>query len=139
MSFKPLHKQETASTEGRSCLIFYNLAGKDLQTAKNLAGMLGLRDIVITTSKNSKVCIQDLLDTKPLPEDGEGIKERAILFHQIPATKLSAFMDHLKKFRLSGILYATITETSIHWTLDELLANLVAERQSFKEGKPSYH
>ena len=139
MSFEPLKEQKTASTHGRSCLIFYHLSGRELQTAKNLAALLGLRDLIYLSPKNSKTGIQALLDGEVLSGEEEGPKCRAIFFNEIPPQKLSAFMDHLKRLKVTGILYASITETSIQWTVEELLANLLAERKAFQEGKPSSH
>ncbi len=52
MSFEPLKGQKTASAHGRSCLIFYRLSGRKLQTAKNLAALLGLRDLIYLSPTN---------------------------------------------------------------------------------------
>ena len=52
MSFEPLKGQKTASAHGRSCLIFYRLSGRKLQTAKNLAALLGLRDLIYLPPTN---------------------------------------------------------------------------------------
>ena len=69
----------------------------------------------------------------------DGIKDRAIIFNNISEIKVSMFIDNMKKMRIAPSMKAVVTETSVEWTLNELLENLKAERRAEKKGKILEH
>lgn len=74
-----------------------------------------------------------------LNKNEDGVKNKAIIFNNIPGNKIGLFIENLKKFRLNNVLKATVTETSREWTVDVLLRNLVAEKVAMQTGKDFDH
>lgn len=134
MSFDKLDIKDNSAREGRACILLCNLAGKDLQKVKNCAMILGIRDQIVLNSKNGNTVIKDVLDNNINTECEDGRKERAIIFNAIPPAKMNIFIENLKKVRVNNILKAVVTETSIDWTVNEVLSNLVAERIAISKG-----
>lgn len=48
--------------------------------------------------------------------------------------KISMFIDNLKKIRINNVLKAVVTETSINWTVNEIIDNLLNERAAINSG-----
>ena len=134
MSFDKLDIKDSTAREGRACILLCNLAGKDLQKVKNCAMILGIRDQIILNIKNGNTVIKDVLDNNINTECEDGRKERAIIFNAIPPAKMNIFIENLKKVRVNNVLKAVVTETSIDWTVNEVLSNLVAERIAISKG-----
>lgn len=134
MSFEKLDIKDNNEKEGRACILICNLSGKDLQKVKNCAMILGIRDQIILNSKNGNTVIKNVLENNINTECEDGRKERAIIFNAIPAAKISMFIENLKKVRVNNVLKAVVTETSIDWSVNELLSNLVAERVAISKG-----
>ena len=134
MSFDKLDIKDSTAREGRACILLCNLAGKDLQKVKNCAMILGIRDKIILNSKNGNTVIKDVLDNNINSECEDGRKERAIIFNAIPPAKMNIFIENLRKVRVNNVLKAVVTETSIDWTVNEVLSNLVAERVAISKG-----
>lgn len=139
MSFELLDTKDTKVEEGRSCVILCNFNGKEAKTVGNLAGMIGLRDRINISYKNGNTLVKDVIEGKLLDDAEDGIKNKAIIFNNVPGNKIGLFIENLKKFRLNNVLKATVTETSREWTIDILLKNLVAEKVAMQTGKDYEH
>ena len=134
MSFDKLDIKDHAAREGRACIIVSNIVGKDLQKVKNCAMILGIRDQIIINSKNGNTVISDLLENNINSECEDGRKERAIIFNSIAPAKMNIFIENLKKVRVNNVLKAVVTETSVNWSVNEVISNLVAERTAISKG-----
>ena len=134
MSFDKLDIKDNAAREGRACIIVSNIVGKDLQKVKNCAMILGIRDQIIINSKNGNTVISDLLENNINSECEDGRKERAIIFNSIAPSKMNIFIENLKKVRVINVLKAVVTETSVNWSVNEVISNLVAERTAISKG-----
>ena len=134
MSFDKLDIRDNAAREGRACIIVSNIVGKDLQKVKNCAMILGIRDQIIINSKNGNTVISDLLENNINSECEDGRKERAIIFNSIAPAKMNIFIENLKKVRVNNVLKAVVTETSVNWSVNEVISNLVAERTAISKG-----
>lgn len=139
MSFELLDTKETKANEGRSCIILCNFDAKEVKTISNLAGMLGIRDKVVLSFKNGNTLVKDVINGNILHDAEEGVKDKAVIFNNIPGAKIGLFINNLKKFRLNNILKAAVTETSQEWTVNVLLKNLVAEKIAMQTGQEFDH
>ena len=139
MSFELLDTKETKVDEGRSCIILCNFDLKEVKTLSNLAGMLGIRDKVVISYKNGNTLVKDVINGNILNDAEDGMKRKEIIFNNIPGAKIGLLISNLKKFRLNNVLKAAVTETSMEWTVDVLLKNLVAENMAMKSGKEYEH
>lgn len=101
--------------------------------------MLGIRDKVVISYKNGNTLVKDVINGNILNDAEDGIKNKAIIFNNIPGAKIGLLINNLKKFRLNNVLKAAVTETSKEWTVDVLLKNLVAEKMAMQSGKEYEH
>ena len=47
---------------------------------------------------------------------------------------MNIFIENLKKVKVNNVLKAVVTETSINWSVNEVISNLVAERAAMSKG-----
>lgn len=134
MSFDKLDIKDTTAKEGRACILVCNIVGKDLQKIKNTAMILGIRDQIFLNAKSGNSIIKDVLENNIDSECEDGRKERAIIFNAIPPAKMNVFIENLKKVRVNNVLKAVVTDTSINWSINEVISNLVAERIAISKG-----
>ncbi|MBC5628310.1 DUF3783 domain-containing protein [Clostridium sp. NSJ-6] len=134
MSFERLDRNNVLENDVRSCVLLCNFNGKELKAVKNYASILGLRDQICLYSKNGDSTIKDILEDNIDSNCEEGRKERAIIFNNISNMKINMFIDNLKKIRINNILKAVVTETSINWTVNEVIVNLLNERAAINSG-----
>lgn len=137
MSFERLDKNNVLENDVRSCVLLCNFNGKELKAVKNYASILGLRDQICLYSKNGDSIIKDILEDKVDSNCEDGRKEKAIIFNNISNMKISMFIDNLKKIRINNVLKAVVTETSINWTVNEIIVNLLNERAAINSGNLS--
>lgn len=125
----------------RECIILCNFNDKELKMIKVYANMVGLKDQIIVSWKNSNVTIKDIIEgnLENVSDVENGIKDRAIIFNSKNNNKVSVFIDNMRKMRVAPSMKAVVTETSINWTLGELLQNLVEERRAERQGKIVKH
>ena len=72
--------------------------------------------------------------------DGEDTwTNKAIIFNNIDQMKINGFLESLKKMKIARPLSAMVTETTIDWTLNKLVYNLIQERQAIQSGKTLNH
>lgn len=134
MSFERLDKNNVLENDVRNCVLLCNFNGKELKAVKNYASILGLRDQICLYSKNGDSIIKDILEDKVDSNCEDGRKEKAIIFNNISNMKISMFIDNLKKIRINNVLKAVVTETSINWTVNEIIDNLLNERAAINSG-----
>lgn len=134
MSFERLDRNSITDNDGRSCIILYNFNGKELKGVKNYASILGIKDSICLYSKNGNTLIKDALENNIDLSCENGRKEKAIIFNNIPNSKINMFIDNLRKIRINNVLKAVVTDTSINWSVNEVIINLIQERAAINNG-----
>ena len=106
---------------------------------KNIGRLVGIKDCIFVDSKNGKTTINNILENN-ISNDNEDIwTNKAIIFNNINQLKINGFLDSLKKMKISRPLSAVVTDTTINWTLNKLVYNLIQERQALKSGQTLNH
>ena len=59
--------------------------------------------------------------------------EKLVLFYNIPSKGISFLIDQSKQRQLPRPIYAAVTEESINWPFNELMEDLISEREAFKK------
>lgn len=134
MSFERLDRNSITDNDGRSCIILCNFNGKELKGVKNYASILGIKDSICLYSKNGNTLIKDALENNIDLSCENGRKEKAIIFNNIPNSKINMFIDNLRKIRINNVLKAVVTDTSINWSVNEVIINLIQERAAINNG-----
>lgn len=138
MSFSKINDIEI-DKDSRSFVIVYNFNNKEITNIKSVCRLFGIKDIEVLSRKNSNSKISDIIDNKIESSEEEGINQKSMIFNNISPMKVSSVVDSLKKFRMSRPLVAFVTENNINWTLNELVFNLLEERNAFQKGKIVKH
>ena len=138
MSFEKMQDIKQIPHE-RTCILLYGLMPPEIKQVESIARLIGLKDVVVVSPEYCGSLVKDLLDNKLLEKTEVPIREKAIIFNNTSSARVSTFIDGLKKCRMSRPLIAMVTETSINWTLIELLENLQMERMALKDGKVTTH
>lgn len=139
MSFEKIDINDKEVKEGRNCIIICNFNAKELKAIKNYASILGIKDQIIISAKDGESIIKDVLENKIVSNCEDSIKQKALIFNAISPAKINMFIENLKKIKINNILKATVTETSMEWSVNTLISNLVAERIALKTGRDVDH
>lgn len=138
MSFTEINNIEK-DIHDRACVMIVNFNKKESALIKNICGFIGIRDCIFLDTKNGDTLIKDILDNNISLDCEDGLSNKAIIFNNIPHVKINSFLDNLKKMRINRPLSAMVTETTLNWTLNKLIANLLEERRAISEGKEFSH
>lgn len=138
MSFTEINNIEK-DIHDRTCVMIVNFNKKESALIKNICGFIGMRDCIFLDTKNGDTLIKDILDNNISLDCEDGLSNKAIIFNNIPHLKINSLLDNLKKMRINRPLSAMVTETTLNWTLNKLIANLLEERRAISEGKEFSH
>lgn len=139
MSFEKISSDNKNSNDSKTCMILVNFDKKELSMIRNVSRFAGIKENIVVSGKHGENTINDILSGK-IEEDNEKVlSNKAIIFNNIPAQRVSGFLDSLKKMRMRRPLTAMVTETSIDWTLNNLIANLIEENTALSSGKSFEH
>ena len=123
----------------RPCIIICNFNDKEAKLLKTYGSMMWLKYQIRVNWTNGNTLVKDILEDNISSECEEEIRDRAIIFNDLPNMKVSMFIDNMKKMRIAPAMKAIVTETSINWTLSHLLKNLIEERKAERQGREAKH
>lgn len=139
MSFEKLSETSMDKIHERSCIMVVNFNKKETSIIKNIGRLVGIKDCIFLSNKNGKSKIEDILNDN-IVEDGEDTwTNKAIIFNNIDQMKINGFLESLRKMKIARPLSAIVTETTIEWTLNKLVYNLLEERRALKSGNTLKH
>lgn len=139
MSFEKLSNGEQFVNDTKPCVVLVNFDNKELSLLRNVGMLSGIREHIIISGKNGENTIKDILEGNISSTDDVKTNNKAILFNNIPSKKMTGFLESIKKLRMRRPLSAVVTETSINWTLNNLVLNLLEENQALASGKTVDH
>ena len=139
MSFEKLNETSINNIHDRSCVIVVNSNKKESAMIKNMGRLVGIRDFIFVDSKNGNTIIKDILENNISQDNEEVWTNKAMIFNNINQIKINGFLDSLKKIKIAKPLSAIVTETTIDWTLNKLVYNLIQERKAIQSGKTLNH
>ena len=139
MSFEKISNKNKFSNDSRSCVILVNFDKKELSLVKNVSRFAGIKDNIVVNGKHGENIIKDILSGDIEENSEKVLLNKAIIFNNMPAQRVSGFLDSIKKMRMRKPLTAMVTETSINWTLNNLIANLIEENTALSTGKQFEH
>jgi len=139
MSFEKISSDNKNRNDSKTCIILVNFDKKELSLIRNVSRFAGIKENIVVSGKHGDNTINDILSGKIEENNEKVLSSKAIIFNNIPAQKVSGFLDSLKKMRMRRPLTAMVTETSIDWTLSNLIANLIEENTALSSGKSFEH
>ena len=139
MSFEKLNETSISNIHDRSCVIIVNANKKESAMIKNIGRLVGIRDCIFVDSKNGNTTIKNILDNNISDENEELWTNKAMIFNNITQIKINGFLDSLKKMKIARPLSAVVPDTTIDWTLNKLVYNLIQERKAIQSGTTLNH
>lgn len=139
MSFENMKSINQTGIHERACMLMYHFTSREMQQIQNVARMTGITDCILLKPCHGENKVRNILDGEIEQSEVEGLKEKAIILNHISSARMNAFIEGLKKCRIQRPLIAVVTETSINWSLNELLSNLVQERIAVRSGEFTGH
>lgn len=137
MSFEKM--QDLKEIHERSCMIVYHFSPKEMQAIRSVARLTGIKDIIVLEANQLDTRVEDILEDKVQTGEDAEIKEKAIVFNNVPSNKVNVFIEGLKKMRMARPLIAVVTEHSINWCFKELIVNLAEERIALRNNGQTAH
>lgn len=137
MSFEKM--KDLKEVHERSCMMIYHFSPKEMQAIRSVARLTGVKDIISIEANQLETYVKDILENNMHIGEDLGVNEKAIVFNNMPSSKVSLFIDGLKKMRVARPLIAVVTEQSINWTFKELVENLSKERAALRSGNGVAH
>ncbi|OON95859.1 MAG: hypothetical protein ATN32_06880 [Candidatus Epulonipiscium fishelsonii] len=131
MSIVKLDALENNLFHHHICIIAYNFSIKEHIQLKNVAKLNKIGDIIFIDSAYTSNTLKAILDNQIESGDKSKFPTKALIFCGVPKKQLNSFLEGIKKVRIKGHLTATLTETSVNWTLEHLLSNLAEEKKAF--------
>lgn len=135
MSFEQINKLTQKVYHERAAILVYQFNSNELKQIKNVARLTGIKELIEVKVHQGENTLKEILD-KTVEEGAENpLQVKVIVFNNISSMRMNAFIDALKKCRIHRPLIATVTETSINWTFNELLSNLVEEHKAVQSNQ----
>ena len=84
-------------------------------------------------NEHGSVVIGDILQDGRTAMDTFASDERLVLFYKVSDAGVGSLMQVFKSLEIPNPIFAVVTETSITWTLAQLMEHLIEEKR-FHEG-----
>lgn len=134
-----LGDEDIMALSERCCIIVCNFNDKERKLIKTFGSMMGIKDQINVSWKNSNTLIKDILENNIDDKAEDGLKDKAIIFNAVPQDKLNMFLEKLHKMKMPPVMKAVVTEFSNEWSLNYLLEHLIEERRAAKKGNGPVH
>ena len=97
------------------------------------------KEVEVLDKNNACSKVSEIIDGVISTSEEEGLNHKAIVFNNINHARVNGLIDGLKKFKIGRPLMAFVTEDNKNWTFNNLLLNLLEEREALKNGKKTNH
>jgi len=136
-SFKKVEETEATLHGPRKLLVCGFSSAEHLQFLAMLQEMeLSDIPVVFIADEQSDFVLKDLFALPPSTESSvDSALARATIMAGVTERELNRIINRYRAARLPSQLWAALTPTSEHWTLNRLLTELSAEREEFEKMK----
>lgn len=139
MSFERINDLKNEVYHQRAAVLVYHFSPNELKQLQNVARLTGIKEMIKVEAVQTQTVLKDLLDGEIKTSEESSIKAKTMVFNNIPYARMNAFIEALKKCRINRPLIATVTETSINWTFEQLLVNLIEEHRAVQNNQNFTH
>jgi hypothetical protein len=80
--------------------------------------------------RHGSVVIGDILRQGAIGDEEFDCRERLVLFHNLSDAGVRSLMQVFKSLEIPKPIFAVVTETSITWTLRQLMEHLIEEKRA---------
>lgn len=120
--------------ENNKTILIFGFDEEEKQIMHDLIEKGNIPDYKVVEESMGKMKIKDILEGFKLDVYNCRLQqEKVILFNNLNDEELENSIKKLRNSLKSKPILAVITETSINWTLEDLLGHLIEEREWFKK------
>ncbi len=119
--------------DGTPRLLLWNYSEEELTLVSQVLEAVKAPPAVPIRKDQGYLLLKEIIHTDKRAEQEFECDEKVILFYNIPNKGMSFLIDLAKRKQLPVSIYASVTEHSIEWPFNELVEELVTEREAFRQ------
>ncbi|WP_298842636.1 DUF3783 domain-containing protein [Clostridium sp.] len=117
-------------------ILAYGLTGVEKEVLNELLVKQNIFPCRVIEKNMGNVTIREVLqDIKKINGNTQLPKEKLLIFSNFEDKELYQLIDDIRQIKSSDTILAAVTPTSINWTVNYLMHQLVAEREAYKKGE----
>lgn len=111
-------------------LIFIGFGDEELDKIKKY---IDISDIFSINSASKTVLVSEIINNiEKYVGDGNWHTQKFVLMHELTNQDIKNVLSVFKQLGMKDVIFATTTPTSLNWTLQRLLDELIEEHEYFK-------
>jgi hypothetical protein len=119
--------------DGAPRLLLWNYTEEELARVSQVLEEVKAPSAVPIRKDQGYLSLKEIIHTDNRAEQEFECDQKVVLFYNIPNKGMSFLIDLAKRKQLPAPIYASVTEHSIEWPFNELVEELVAEREAFRQ------
>jgi hypothetical protein len=125
-----LREYEEACMSERARILTFGFTSDEQARIDESLVALGVPSTTQLKAEQGQVVLKDIIDRGTVGQQRFNCRERLVLFHNISDAGLRSLIQMFKAFEVPRPIFAVVTETSINWTLEQLMEHLVEEKRA---------
>jgi hypothetical protein len=115
-------------------ILTFGFTGPEQQCIEDRLGEIGVPPPTRLERRHGSIVIGDILREGAIGEEEFDCRERLVLFYSLSEAGVRSLMQVFKSLEIPKPIFAIVTETSITWTLQQLLEHLIEEKRYHEGG-----
>ncbi|MBD3307578.1 DUF3783 domain-containing protein [candidate division KSB3 bacterium] len=124
--------EDATGMQGKPRLFLWNYTDEEKARVDEFLREVKAPPAVAISKDQGYLPVKDIIHREATGAQELDCDEKLMLFYNIPSRGIAFLIDQAKQRNLPRPLYAAVTEESIHWPLNELLTELIKEREAFE-------
>lgn len=138
MSFQKIDKTNTERKMGRNCIMVYGYKDLDLELLEECRKVSGIDEMLLVHESEIKMPLEKILEKEAhgalnQAQDAPPSLVNTIVFSGHSHLELNQFIDATKTIAIARPIFAGTTPHNLAWSFEELVEELVKEREEIKK------
>ena len=125
-----LREYEKACMSDQARILTFGFTTDEQKRIDESLVALGVPPTTRLKAEQGNVMLKDIIDMGMVGQQRFQCEERLVLFHNVSDTGLRSLIQMFKTIEVPRPIFAVVTETSITWTLEQLMEHLVEEKRA---------
>ena len=118
-------------------ILAYGLTGTEEEELNSLLAKKNILPFKVIQKNMGNVTIKELLSNIEHVKSIESVielpHEKLLLFNNYNDKELHELIESIRQIKSSNTILATVTPTSVNWTVSYLMQHLIEEREAYKK------
>ncbi len=125
-----LREYEKACMSDQARILTFGFTADEQARIDESLAALGVPPTTQIKAEQGQVMLKDIIERGTVGRQRFQCQERLVLFHNISDAGLRSLIQMFKAIEVPRPIFAVVTETSINWTLEQLMEHLVEEKRA---------